>query len=209
MSADPALEKYIPTLKQLEGSKYITFGMNGMMARNTSKASMSILKTMKSYSAEEDEDKEIPELLNDGVFDSINLALYSYAGNNPVVFFDPTGLWKAKDKTVDITNLSQKMKDIEKIVDKIFKDVAGIEEATVTAGKESGDPHIKGSKHETGNAVDIRTRGLTKEQIEKIVNKLKKETGLDYDVIYHKPGEKTKDGKEIVPHIHIEYDPKG
>jgi len=54
---------------------------------------MSILKTMKSYSAEEDEDKEIPELLNDGVFDSINLALYSYAGNNPIILFDILGLY--------------------------------------------------------------------------------------------------------------------
>jgi len=56
--------------------------------------------------------------------------------------------------------------------------------------------HKKGSKHFSGNAIDIRTRQLAPENQQKVTAELKDALGTDFDVILEKD------------HIHIEYDPK-
>lgn len=56
--------------------------------------------------------------------------------------------------------------------------------------------HSKNSKHYEGNAIDLRRRHLTSDELTNIYNKLANTLGDDYDVIIE------------TTHIHIEYDPK-
>lgn len=56
--------------------------------------------------------------------------------------------------------------------------------------------HKVGSKHFSGNAIDLRTRQLAPENQKKITNDLKSALGKDFDVIIEKD------------HIHVEFDPK-
>jgi hypothetical protein len=77
----------------------------------------------------------------------------------------------------------------------LSKAIAG-KEIVVTAlldGK-----HMKGSKHYSGNAFDMRTQqGMySSEQINTLYENLKDNLGKDYDVVLHPT------------HIHVEYDPK-
>lgn len=66
---------------------------------------------------------------------------------------------------------------------------------TITAGTEG--KHMPGSKHYTGEALDIRTRDLSDAQRDYILFTLRSRLGLGYDVV-----------EEFnPPHIHIEYDP--
>ena len=68
-------------------------------------------------------------------------------------------------------------------------------ELTITSGTDG--KHMKGSKHYTGEALDLRSNNLTKSQTNKVVGVLKKRLGAAYQVIVESD------------HIHIEYDPKG
>ena len=63
----------------------------------------------------------------------------------------------------------------------------------------SGDDGKHGfkSKHYRGDAVDFRTRNLTREQKEQFEHMMKKSLGKDFDVILEDT------------HLHVEYDPKG
>ena len=67
-------------------------------------------------------------------------------------------------------------------------------DVTVTSAR--GDKHSRQSRHNTGHAVDLRTRDLNDEQIRSLVLRLKQVLGKQFDVIY--------EGN----HIHIEFDPK-
>lgn len=69
-------------------------------------------------------------------------------------------------------------------------------ELVITAGNDG--KHMQGSKHYSGNAIDIRTYNLPdpKRNAPEIVRQLQQDLGRDYDVIFE--GD----------HIHIEYDPK-
>lgn len=67
-------------------------------------------------------------------------------------------------------------------------------ELVVTSVKDG--VHSPASLHYTGNAVDIRTRHLSPEQIEWVGAALKERLGSHYDVVVHNS------------HIHIEYQPK-
>lgn len=67
---------------------------------------------------------------------------------------------------------------------------------TITSGSEG--THMAGSKHYTGEAIDIRTKDLTDDQRQRLWFALKQHLGPHYDVV-----------EEFnPPHIHIEYDPK-
>jgi len=75
----------------------------------------------------------------------------------------------------------------------LHKEITG-KEIVITAildGK-----HMKGSRHYSGNAFDMRKWYLKKEQLNKFINALKISLGKDYDVVNE------------TTHIHIEYDPK-
>lgn len=62
---------------------------------------------------------------------------------------------------------------------------------SITDGK-----HMKKSLHYQGEAMDLRTRNVPKDQHIPLVNTLKGALGSEYDVVYEKD------------HIHVEYDPK-
>jgi hypothetical protein len=77
-------------------------------------------------------------------------------------------------------------------VDEAHKEVIG-RDAIITAtlnGK-----HMKKSLHYSGNAIDLRTRDITKVKAEELTKKLKEKVGIGYDIIFEKD------------HIHLEYDP--
>lgn len=61
--------------------------------------------------------------------------------------------------------------------------------------------HRQGSKHYQNLAVDIRTKHLSNELKQTLLNLLRHELGSDYDVILEDLG-------GVNEHIHIEYDPK-
>jgi len=65
---------------------------------------------------------------------------------------------------------------------------------TVTSALEG--EHVTSSKHYTGYAIDLRTRGISKEDAIKWRNIVESDLGLDYDCILEDD------------HLHIEYDPK-
>jgi hypothetical protein len=67
------------------------------------------------------------------------------------------------------------------------------ENVVVTSAR--GDRHSKYSLHYSGNAVDLRTRGITQEKIDKIVELLKHELGERFDVVLE------------TSHLHLEHDP--
>jgi len=143
-----------------------------------------------------------------GVFDGQNLSLYSYVGNNPLIYIDPNGLWRAKNESVKIDDLSENVKKIEKIVDRIFEETGATNNPAITSGTEKTKKHAPNSKHYTKEAIDLEIWGLkkdpndvTKDDVQKTVDALKKALGDDYDVINEWDA---KGG----PHIHIEYDPK-
>jgi len=66
------------------------------------------------------------------------------------------------------------------------------ERAVITSGLDGR--HMLGSKHYTGNAIDLRTRGLLNKAMAN--EKLASALGSDYDVVLEDD------------HIHVEYDPK-
>lgn len=64
---------------------------------------------------------------------------------------------------------------------------------TITSGLEG--KHGTNSLHYSGNAIDLRTRNLTEDQIDDIASDLQSRLGNDYDVV-------------IEPdHMHVEFDP--
>ena len=64
---------------------------------------------------------------------------------------------------------------------------------TITSGTDG--KHMRGSKHYSGEALDIRTRGLTKSNVTRVLGTLSARLGREYDVVLEKD------------HIHIEYVP--
>ena len=56
--------------------------------------------------------------------------------------------------------------------------------------------HIAGSLHYSGAAIDVRTRDLAADEVQKIIAKMKECLGGDFDVLLE------------VDHIHIEFQPK-
>ena len=55
--------------------------------------------------------------------------------------------------------------------------------------------HMKGSKHYSGYAIDIRTRHLNASEISKLIAWFESHHEKEYDIVFEKD------------HIHVEYDP--
>ena len=72
-------------------------------------------------------------------------------------------------------------------------------------------PRTKGgsSLHQTGRAMDVRSRGLTREGQRLYAARLQEILGEDFDVIVEGPHATNPRYVNRVAHIHIEYDPKG
>ncbi len=106
---------------------------------------------------------------------------------------------RTKDDSVRIDCLTVFISDKLKSLDKLVKEYTG-NELIITSGCELTAKHMQGSKHYTGNAIDIRTwelYAMGKDKLTEFSRKLRK--------LFPK-------GKyDIVPestHIHIEFDPK-
>ena len=71
----------------------------------------------------------------------------------------------------------------------------------ITSGRDG--KHTAGSKHYTGNAVDVRARHIDDDVARQMANALQQRLGNKYDVDFeHFPENPRRD------HIHVEYDPK-
>jgi hypothetical protein len=69
------------------------------------------------------------------------------------------------------------------------------QEPVITAGTDG--KHMKGSKHYSGDAVDVRSRFFDAETTVAVAKDLAFKLGSEFDVVNH-----------VGSHIHIEYDPK-
>jgi len=121
---------------------------------------------------------------------------FNYALNNPYKFVDINGLqpWKyAKEYKTTGKGLTNHIKSIEKTVDAVHNEIAE-RDAIVTFT--TNGKHKNNSLHYKGKAIDLRTRDLSRKQVNNIVTKLRNKLGHNYDVLIE------------VRHIHIEYDPK-
>ena len=100
---------------------------------------------------------------------------------------------KTKSKKVNIKDLKPEISSKLEIIEDACKHSNGIGyEMTITSGKDG--THMKGSKHYSGNAIDIRTSDMM--HINATTSRIQSKLGDDYDVIFEKD------------HIHIEYDPE-
>lgn len=102
---------------------------------------------------------------------------------------------RLKDETVKVDGLKNVIKC--KLLDLagICKNIEGEKYImTITSGNEKTTKHIIGSKHYSGEAIDIRK--LDMKNVKIVVEEIKDYLGRDYDVIEKKT------------HIHIEYDAK-
>ena len=79
------------------------------------------------------------------------------------------------------------------VADLVYLKITG-EEVWIT--EITGGTHGRGSLHYVGQAIDIRTRGLSKETIANIALEIRERLGENYDVVIESN------------HIHIEFQPK-
>jgi len=117
-----------------------------------------------------------------------------YVRNNPLEWIDPFGLWTyAREYGTTGEGLTENMTGIEDSVDSVFNEMAN-RDAVVTYTT-NGDHTTADSLHYSGDAIDLRTRDLTRDQRGQAADRLRDELGSDYDVV------------DEGDHIHIEYDP--
>lgn len=121
--------------------------------------------------------------------------VYRYASGDPINRIDINGRWTyAAEYKTSGAGLSPNMHAIERRVDQAFQDTVG-RDAVVTFS--TNGEHKANSLHPSGNAIDLRTRDMTQQQIRDALSQLRTSLGADYDVL--------NEGD----HIHIEYDPVG
>lgn len=89
-------------------------------------------------------------------------------------------------------DLTPRMKEACDVVEKEYEYEDYI--AVLTSGKDG--KHKDDSLHYTGNAGDYRTRHLRDDARDRIVARIRRALGRDFDVILE------------TDHLHIEYDPK-
>ena len=109
---------------------------------------------------------------------------------------------KAKDKSVEL-NLNAQIKQGFFHFELIAYKIAPKVEIIITSGSEAATKHKKGSKHYTGDAVDIRSKTFTTEQQNKILNAFynNRDLRLNFDLLLESKGKPNE-------HFHLEYDPK-
>jgi uncharacterized protein YcbK (DUF882 family) len=101
---------------------------------------------------------------------------------------------RLKDNSVKVENLVNELKCKLINLANICKSIEG-ERYTMTITSAKDGKHMEGSKHYTGEAIDIRKFDMKNPNV--VVELIREYLGKDYDVI----NEKT--------HIHIELDKKG
>ena len=105
-------------------------------------------------------------------------------------------------KGVCLNDMDPNITKIFDKIDKVFTKHTG-RPAIITSGRDGR--HSLNSLHYQEKAIDLRTKDLTREQLEKILSDLKWELGPDYNVIY----ERADPEKKKEEHIHLSYFPKG
>ncbi|MEQ8434592.1 MAG: hypothetical protein RIA71_10155 [Oceanicaulis sp.] len=99
---------------------------------------------------------------------------------------------------VEIDDMSDEMQDALDDIADAWDEHASDITPVITSGNEGTDGdgvHMDGSKHYTGDAVDLRTNNLTQSQIDDVSSTLSSSLGDDYDGVVEST------------HIHVEYDP--
>ena len=81
-------------------------------------------------------------------------------------------------------------------------------ELVVTSGRRPATPGGS-SRHETGNAMDIRSRDKSAHEEEEFARVLRERLGEDFDVIVEGPFAADPRYRNRTRHVHVEYDPKG
>ena len=104
---------------------------------------------------------------------------------------------KAKEG-VDLTTLQPEAQSGVETAQTVFAEF-GLEALVTSTGPEDreGVKSIKGTKHDLGQAFDLRISSIPKSKLNEVVEALKLALGDDYDVVLK--GD----------HIHVEFDPKG
>lgn len=88
--------------------------------------------------------------------------------------------------------------EIRKMLDVARETAPDLHDQTVWVTSANDSGHMRGSKHYTNEAFDIRTRNVNGGHAECVAwrDSMKEGLGADYDVILEKD------------HIHVEFDPK-
>ena len=133
-------------------------------------------------------------------FDGGDSNLYRYVENNALFYFDPMG-WLKYKKGVNPASIRPPLSGKTTEIDQVFMK-HGLPEPVCTSGNDSR--HKQGSRHYSGNAIDLRGNHVSDEKMKQLAKELKERFGPDYDVV---PEFFPKDPAN--DHIHIEFDPKG
>lgn len=73
-------------------------------------------------------------------------------------------------------------------------------DVTVTSGDEPTTVHVDGSRHATGNALDLRTKHLSDRDLADWLGEIRRRLGADYQLIVE---QRARAGE----HLHVEWDP--
>jgi hypothetical protein len=106
---------------------------------------------------------------------------------------------------VRIDALVQPMLEALHTIDESFRHYG--EEPTVTSGCEDCSPHMKGSKHYTGEAVDLRSHDFNEVLRGMIQQRMKADLGPDFQVIYEPDMWNSKGERVRYAHYHVEFQP--
>ncbi|WP_211219525.1 hypothetical protein, partial [Desulfovibrio aminophilus] len=112
---------------------------------------------------------------------------------------DPRDMFP-KAKRVRDANLDPRITNQYETIGRIFHENG----AKVVISSANDSIHSPNSLHYKNLAIDIRAKKYNRTIMLKIQNKLSKELGKDYDVLYEEYPDDPDNN-----HIHIEYDPKG
>ena len=98
---------------------------------------------------------------------------------------------------VDLTTLQPEARSAAATAQTVFAEFGLTAVVTSTGpGDRKKTKSVKGTKHDIGQALDLRTRSIPKKMLAEVVAALKLALGDDYDVVLEKD------------HIHVEFDPK-
>lgn len=82
------------------------------------------------------------------------------------------------------------------------------QDLVITSGRRPTTPGGS-SKHQTGDAMDVRSREWAPQDQRAFASALQDRLGEDFDVIVEGPASLDTRYQERPPHVHIEHDPKG
>lgn len=82
------------------------------------------------------------------------------------------------------------------------------EDLVITSGRRPQSPGGS-SKHQTGEAMDLRSREWPVPEQRAFATELQSRLGEDFDVIVEGPASLDPRYQQRVPHVHVEWDPKG